>query len=125
MYRNLGVAGAYFVWTVAFILLGGGLLGSLVVGRWRRPRFFLLFGFAFFLYAVGWVASYFTLRGKPGEWLGSLVGSLLMALAFALALGATRSVLKLALLLFVANSAGYFLGSALNDLFQGSVGMLL
>ena len=83
MYTQLGLYGAYLVWTAFFILLGGGVLGSLVVGRWRLPKFYLLFGIAFFAYAVGWTAAYFVLRGAPGEWIGSLVGSLLMGSVFA------------------------------------------
>jgi hypothetical protein len=125
MYVHLGLLGAYLAWTALFILLGGGVLGSLVVGRWRLPRFYLLFGFAFFLYAAGWVGAYFTFRGAAGEWIGSLAGSLLMASALALALGAARSALKLSAALFVANSLGYFLGSALNNSIGGRAGMLL
>jgi hypothetical protein len=125
MYRNLGVLGAYLVWTALFILLGGAVLGSLVVGRWRLPKFYLLYGLAFFAYAVGWVAAYFTLRDVPGEWVGSLAGSVLMALVFAAGFGAMRSALKFAALLFVANSVGYFLGAFLNGYFGGASGMLL
>jgi hypothetical protein len=124
MYRTLGLSGAYIAWTALFILLGGAVLGSLVVGRWRNPRFFLIFGLAFFAYAAGWVAAYFSLRNSAGEWAGSLVGSLLMALVFAVAFGALRLILKLSLLLFVTNSAGYFLGSALNESLRGRAGML-
>lgn len=47
MYRNLGVIGAYVAWTALFILLGGAVLGSLVVGRWRLPKFYLLYGWRF------------------------------------------------------------------------------
>lgn len=125
MYMNLGVLGAYVVWTVLFILLGGAVLGSLVVGRWGLPKFYLLYGLAFFCYAVGWVVAYFTLRGVAGEWVGSLAGSILMALVFAAGFGVMRSTLKFAVLLFVANSFGYFLGSVLNEYFRGSTGMLL
>ncbi|HEU4714969.1 MAG TPA: hypothetical protein VFS76_25640 [Pyrinomonadaceae bacterium] len=125
MYRTLGLTGAYLTWTVLFILLGGGVLGSLVVRRWRLPKFYLLYGLAFLLYAVGWVAAYFTLRGTAGEWVGSLAGSILMALVFALGFGTMKSALKFSALLFVANSIGYFLGSALNDAVAGQAGMLL
>lgn len=125
MYRNLTVLGAYLVWTALFILLGGGALGSLVVGRWRLPKFYLLYGLAFLVYAVGWIAAYFTLRGTPGEWIGSLAGSILMALVFAAGFKRIQSTVKLALILFVANSLGYFLGSALNDAVRGPSGMLL
>jgi hypothetical protein len=125
MYRNLGMVGAYLTWTMLFILLGGGVLGSLVVGRWRLPKFYVLFGLAFFAYAAGWVGAYFTVRGTMGEWIGSLVGSLLMGLVLSFSLGAVRSALPLSLALFVANSAGYFVGSAVNDALGGSTGMLL
>lgn len=125
MYRNLGMVGAYLTWTTLFILLGGGVLGSLVVGRWRLPKFYLLFATAFFVYALGWVGAYFTVRGATGEWIGSLVGSLMMGVVLTFSLGAIRSGVLLSLVLFVANSAGYFLGSAINDALGGSTGMLL
>ena len=125
MYTHLGSTGAYLVWTVMFILLGGGVLGSLVTGRWRLPWFYLLFGLAFFLYAAAWVGAYFTFRGAAGEWIGSLAGSLLMASVLAFALGSAHSALNLSGALFVANSLGYFLGSALNNHIGGKAGMLL
>lgn len=125
MYTRLGLFGAYLTWTALFILLGGGVLGSLVVGPWRLPRFYLLFGSAFFAYAAGWVGAYFVLRGAAGEWVGSLAGSLLMALVLAAGFGVVRSALYLTGVLFVANSVGYFLGSALNDTVRGGMGMLL
>ena len=125
MYRNLGLAGAYLAWTIMFILLGGAVLGSLVVGRWRLPKFYLLYGLAFFAYAVGWTAAYFILRGVAGEWVGSLAGSVLMALVLASGFRKVGATLKFSAILFIANSIGYFLGSALNDHFRGSTGMLL
>lgn len=125
MYRTLGLTGAYLAWTALFILLGGAAFGSLVIGRWRLPKFYLPFAVAFFAYAIGWMCPYFILRGTAGEWVGSLAGSFLMALVFAIAFGALRSLLKLSALLFVTNSVGYFLGSALNDSFTGRMGMLL
>ncbi|HWN10021.1 MAG TPA: hypothetical protein VNO50_12285 [Pyrinomonadaceae bacterium] len=125
MYQQLGLWGAYLVWTALFILLGGAALGSLVVGRWRLPKFYLLYGIAFFAYAVGWCGAYFTLRGSTGEWVGSVAGSVLMALVFALGFGAMRLILNLSVILFIANSLGYFAGSALNDYLGGKAGMLL
>jgi len=125
MYANLTVLGAYLAWTILFILLGGAVLGSMVVQRWRLPKFYLLYGLAFFLYAVGWVVAYFTLRGWPGEWLGSLAGSILMALVFAAGFKVISSTVKFGVILFVANSIGYFVGSGLNDYLGGQVGMLL
>lgn len=125
MYTRLGLYGAYLAWTALFILLGGGVLGSLVVGRWRLPRFYALFGLSFFAYAAGWVGSYFILRGAAGEWVGALAGSLLMGFVLAAGFGAARTALNLSAGLFVAHSLGYFLGSALNDFVGGRAGMLL
>ena len=125
MYARLGLFGAYLAWTALFILLGGGVMGLLVSGRWRLPRFYLLFGVAFLVYAAGWVGAYFVLRGTAGELVGSLAGSLLMGLVLAAGFGVARSALNLSAVLFVANSVGYFLGSALNETVRGSTGMLL
>src|SRR5262245_6808660 len=125
MYRNLGLGGAYTVWTVLFIFLGGALLSPLVIGPGRLWRFMFLFGMAFLLYAVGWVGSYFTLRGFKGEWAGSLVGSILMALVVAQAFGVMKTFFAQAAALFIANSAGYFLGDLLNNSIRGKTGMLL
>jgi hypothetical protein len=124
LYTHVGVLGAYLVWTILFILLGGAALGSLVIGRWRLPKFYLLYGIAFLAYAVGWVGAYFTLKGTAGEWVGSLAGSVLMAFVFAAGFGAMRSVMKLFVILFMANSLGYFAGSAVNDYLGGKGGML-
>jgi hypothetical protein len=48
-----------------------------------------------------------------------------MACVLALGFGAARSAPNLWAVLFVANSVGYFLGSALNDAVGGGAGMLL
>ena len=125
MYQNLGLWGAYLTWTVLFVVLSGAVFGSLVVVRWRLPKFFLLFGFAFFAYAVAWVIAYFILRSTAGELFGSLAGSVLMAIVFAAGFGSLRSIVKLSAVLFVSNCLGYFLGSALNNSFGGQTGMLL
>ena len=125
MYRNLGVAGAYVVWTALFIWLGGRSLSLLVIGPQQQARFYLLFGVAFFLYAAGWVSAYFLLRGASGEWVGSLAGSILLAAVFALGFGALRALPLIAGVLFVANSAGYFLGAAIFAAYRNRVGMIL
>lgn len=125
LYERFRITGSYVVWTGLFILLGGAVLGSLVVGRWRLPKFYLLFGVAFLVYAVGWVTAYFKLRGSAGEWVGSLAGSILMAVVFAAGFKRMNLVPKFAVILFVANSIGYFLGSALYQTVAGQSGMLL
>jgi hypothetical protein len=125
MYRNLGLGGAYSVWTILFILLGGAVLNPLMINRRRWLRFYSLFGAAFLSYAIGWIAAYFTLRGALGEWVGAVVGSILMGLVLAFGFGALRSSPKLIAVLFIANSAGYFLGDKLNNSIGGKPGMLL
>jgi hypothetical protein len=125
MYRSLGLSGAYAVWTILFIFLGGALLSPLVIGPGRLWRFQLVFGTAFLLYAAGWVASYFTLRGVAGELAGSLIGSILMALVIILAFGVVKTFFAQTAALFIANSAGYFLGDLLNNSIRGKTGMLL
>lgn len=125
MYDTLGLAVSYLVWTLLFILSGGAVFNTLVVGSLRGLRFFLIFGLAFLAYAGGWIAAYFILRGAAGEWCGSLAGSVLMALILAAAFRVWHSTVFLSTLLFVANSLGYFLGSALNTSVGGRTGMML
>ena len=125
MYAHLGLWGAYIAWTALFIGLGGAALLPLVMPPWRGARFFGLFGLAFFLYAVAWTTAYFTKPGPWGEWLGSLAGSVAMGQVFARGYGVRKAPFRLAAVLFLANSAGYFVGSALNDAFPRPTGMLL
>jgi hypothetical protein len=124
MYRHLGLTGAYLCWTAVFIAAGGGVLSRLVIGPGREARFYALFSIAFLAYAVGWVAAYFSMPNRAGEWLGSIAGAGLMGLVLAWAFGAMRNLLKIIAVLFVGNSAGYFLGNFLNSSLHGSAGML-
>jgi hypothetical protein len=125
MYATLGLYGAYLIWTVLFIVLGGGVLYLLVKTTMSVAKFYAIFCSAFFFYAVGWVVAYFMLRDGLGEWVASLAGSVLMALAFAIGFKTPPLLLRLAAILIAANSAGYFLGSWLNNTVRGSTGMLL
>jgi hypothetical protein len=125
MYSRLGVTGAYLVWTALFLVLGGGALNRLVAPPWRGRRFLGLFALAFFAYSAGWTGAYFLLGGAAGEWAGSLLGSVLLGLALALGFGVRSLALRLSLLLFAANSAGYFAGAALYQALGRPVGMLL
>ena len=126
MYQNLGLLGAYLVWIVLFIALSGAVFGSLVVvGRWRLPRFYVLWALAFFAYAVVWMIAYFYLGRTAGEVVGSLVGSVLMAMVLAAGFGSLRSIVKLSAALFVSNFLGYFLGAALFDSLSHPTGILL
>ncbi len=125
MYSRLGLAGAYVVWTVLFVVLGGAALFRLVSRRFGWVKWYLLFSGAFALYSAGWVTSYFILRGRPGEWVGSLAGSVLMAVVFAGGFGVWKKVWVLGGLLFLANSCGYFLGEIPFKKMAPPVGMLL
>ena len=125
MYQNLGVTGAYLAWTVLFIVLSGAVFGSLVIVRWRLPRFYLLWALAFFAYAAAWMLAYFNVPRTAGELIGAIAGSILMAVVLALGFGSLRSIVKLSAVLFVSNSLGYFLGAALFQSLNAPTGMLL
>lgn len=126
MYTQLGLWGAYLAWTVLFIGLGGGALLPLAPRTWRGGRFFGLFALAFFLYAATWTGIYFLSKGtRTGEWVASLGSSVVMAYTFVVAFRKPSPSAPLALVLFLANSLGYFAGSALNDAFARPTGMLL
>ena len=125
LYQTFGLYGAYLIWTALFILLGGGALTPITQATMRAAKFYVLFCAAFFCYAVGWVAAYFILRDGIGEWAASFAGSVLMAMVFAAGFKTFRSAPLLSVILFVAHSAGYFLGSILNAAIGGKTGMLL
>jgi hypothetical protein len=125
MHENLGLNGSYLTWIVLFILLSGAVFGSLVVGRWRLPRFYLLWAVAFFAYAAAWMLAYFSLGRTAGELVGALTGSILMALALAIGFRALTSTVKLFAVLFIGNALGYFIGAALFDTLSAPTGMLL
>jgi len=125
MYRHFGLLGSYGVWTLLFIGFGGLALKPLVVQPRAKLTFWRWFSLAFLAYAASWVASYFTLRGAAGEWLGSLLGSATLGLVLAIVFGAKSRYARISLALFVAHSAGYFLGEWLHYSLHGKIGMLL
>lgn len=125
MHRNLGTFGSYVTWTALFILLSGAVFGSLVSGRWRLPKFYLLWAVAFFAYAGAWMIAYFSLGRTAGELLGALAGSILMAMVLATGFRSLGAIVKLSAVLVVSNSLGYFLGAALFDSLSAPTGMLL
>jgi hypothetical protein len=126
MYQNLGMLGSYIAWIVLFIVLSGAVFGSLVVvDRWRLPKFYLLWAIAFFAYAAVWMIAYFSIGRTKGEVIGSLAGSIFMALVLAVGFRSLGSTIKLSALLFVSNFLGYFLGAALFDSLSEPTGMLL
>lgn len=124
MYANLGIAGAYVVWTLLFVLLGGIALHPLVRGANRGWRFVALFGLAFLAYSAGWVTAYFLQKNLIGEWIGSAAGSGLLALTFAIGFRTLSATPRFIAILFLTNSAGYFLGSMVNNALGKQWGMI-
>lgn len=103
----------YALITVVFLGLSGLVLHPLVRGPRPLLRFHKVFLPAFLLYAAAWCAAWFPLRFGRGEWLGSLAGSVVFAAVTGVGLGNLRPLARVAAVLFVAHSAGYFLGGEL------------
>ena len=125
MYARLGLYGAYIAWTALFILLGGGALGTLAVGRWRLPRFYSALR-----------TGLLRVRRRLGRRLlhaprrGGRVGRFARRVrphGLCLRARVRRGALGTELLgrAFRSEPIGYFLGSALNDAVGGRAGMLL
>lgn len=112
-YRYGGEAGLYAACALVFVALAGWLLHPLVRGPKRLGCFYRVFAPAFLAYAIAWSAAWFAFGFGLGEWLGSLAGSAAFALVAASLLGNRRRWLKGSGVLFVAHSAGYFLGGQL------------
>ena len=109
LYRSIGEGGLYAVCAVVFILLGSILLRPLT--RITLARFSAIFTTAFLAYAIAWCAAWFGAKGRPGEWLGSLAGSIAFCFVLAAWFKSWRAFLISSLVLFVAHSIGYFAGS--------------
>lgn len=122
MYRYLGEAGAYAVWAIVFIALAGGALNPLVIGPRTLGRFYGLFALAFGAYALWWSLSWFVLKGRAGEWAGSLLGCIALGLVLSWGFAARRGRLRIIAVLFVLHTAGYFLGSVLFEFCRGPSG---
>jgi len=104
---RLGTVGIYGGVAAAFLVLSVCFLHPLAASPWRFLRAFVP-GFA--AYCIVWCLAWFQLGFGLGEWLGSAGGCLAFALAAGAALGRLRRVPQAALVLFLAHSAGYFLG---------------
>jgi hypothetical protein len=108
-----------------FVALGGFVLKPLVVLARAKRTFCRWFSLAFFAYAASWMASYFTLSRGAGEWLGSLAGSTALSLVLATVFPAWSRFSRIAAVVFVAHSAGYFPGEWLHHSMYGRIGTLL
>jgi hypothetical protein len=121
-----GTAGLYSTTALVYIGLAGLALSRLVVAPGAWKKFPPLFALAFFLYAVGWCAGWFGLKGKyHGDFFGALVGLAAMTWLLQGAFGQRRGFLRLFLVLFAFHSAGYYVGGELYALVRGTSGRLL
>jgi len=112
-YTNVGEGGLYLASTLFFLVSSGLLLHHLVEDPRPMRRFYCIFVPAFFAYAVVWCLAWFTLRFGAGEWLGSLLGTLAFVAIVGLGFRNFRGFVKVALVMFVLHSAGYFMGGRL------------
>lgn len=119
LHARLGEGGFYAVVAVVFLGLSGLALHKLVDGPHSFRRFLKVFVPAFIAYAAAWCACWFGLGGVKGEWLGSLAGTAAFAAVSGALLGNLRPFLKVALVLFVSHSAGYFLGGPAYEAVKG------
>jgi hypothetical protein len=116
----------YAAIAIVYLGLGGLVLSRIVVAPGAWKRFPLLFATAFFLYALGWCAFWFGLRGKHlADLWGALAGLAAMLWLVQSAFGTRPGFLRLLLVLFVCHSAGYYLGGELYAQFRGTTGKIL
>lgn len=108
--RAAGEAGMYAACAVVFLVLSGLFLHRLILGPGSLGRFYAVFGVSFTLYSAAWIAGWMALRGHPGSVAGLLAGTAAMAGCLCAAFGVLRRWLAVTAILFVLNSAGYFLG---------------
>lgn len=100
----------YAVIAIVFLGLSGLVLGRLVHGERAVARFYGAFLPAFFAYAVLWCAAWFLVKGRTGEWVGSLAGSVVFAAVVHARLGSLKTCVLSGLIVFVTHSLGYFIG---------------
>ena len=124
-YAHLGEAGLYGACALVFIGASGLFLHPLLRSPVSVLRFYQVFIPAFLLYAVTWCAAWFVLRFGPGEWLGSLLGTVIFVTTTAWRLKSYRGLAKATIVLFAFHSTGYFLGGQLMHWLMGPGGVTL
>jgi len=110
VHAHAGEGGLYLACALAFVIFSGLALHPLVRGPSSLARFYKIFIPAFVVYAIVWSAAWFALGFGWGEWLGSMFGSIALAMMIGRGFRTSRSVIKVAVILFALHSAGYFLG---------------
>jgi hypothetical protein len=109
-YRNVGEAGLYTACAFVFIGLSGWLLHRLIIGPGSVIRFYQLFSLAFLAYAIAWTAGWMALGGVSGGIVGLLAGTAAMGVILACGFAARGAAPSIIAVLFLTNTAGYFLG---------------
>lgn len=114
--RTFGSEALMYAAVAAVFLAGTGLLLHPLAGSVRR--FYGTFVPAFLAYAVVWSAVWFAGGKRLHEWAASAAGC--AAFAAVLSWRSPSRILSLAAALFLAHSAGYFLGGDLYSAMGGS-----
>lgn len=109
-YRHFGEAGMYVACALVFIGTAGLLMHRLIIGPGSLSRFYLIFAPSFGAYSVAWIIGWMALGGHLGSVVGLLAGTTLMGWMLARAFDAGGETLKVIAVLFVLNTAGYFIG---------------
>jgi hypothetical protein len=121
-----GTTAMYSTTAAVYVGLAGLALSRLVVAPGAWKRFPLLFALAFILYAIGWCAFWFGLKGKyRADLFGALAGLAAMTWLFQCAFDKKGGYLRLFAVLFVFHSIGYYLGGELYAQAGKSTGKLL
>ncbi len=109
LYARLGEGGLFAACAIVFLGSSGLLLHPLLRGANRLARFYAVFIPAFLAYGIVWSGSWFLLHFGLGEWLASLLGSVAFVALARWRLGG-GNFLRTCAVVFIAHSAGYFLG---------------
>ena len=123
------VNGAAFLYASiagVYIGVGGLVLSRLMRDAGARKTFPLWFALGFVIYAIGWCACWFGLKGKfQADFWGAVAGLASMTLLWQRLYGRPGDFWRLFAGLFALHSAGYYLGEALYATMHGPTGRLL
>jgi len=121
-----GTVGLYAATAAVYVGLAGLALSRLLRARDGWKRFPIFFALTFLIYAAGWCAAWFGLRGKyHADFWGAAAGLAGMAWLFQRAFAGRGTFLPLFAVLFTFHNLGYYLGDGLHAAFGGTIGRLL
>ncbi len=111
--KPLGAVGLDLVCAVIFIVLGSVLLHPLIKCRITFKNFCIAFTLAFSAYVAVWLASWYGIKGKLGEWTHSIVGPIALAMLLLRQTRTHHASIALLLAVVALHSLGYFAGDSL------------